>query len=101
MVVALVLERGQGGFAEEQAAHPPEVAEDPITERRLIEVVDARRAARPRAAADHALHHPRVALPPDEHGLLHLDDGVDHLPRPGEAGELAVALEEDDARANA
>src|SRR5262249_57148802 len=79
----------------------PEVAEDAVAERRLVEVVDPRGAAGAGAPADDALDHPGVALAPDDHDLLELDEGVDELAGPGQAGELAVALEEDDAGADA
>lgn len=96
-----MVERGERGLADEERANRPEVAEDAVLRRGLIEVVDARGAARARATADHALDHARVALAEEHELLLDLDDRVDDLARPREQREIAVALDEDERRADA
>src|SRR5271166_998441 len=100
VVVVLALERGERRLAEQQAPHRPEITEDAVAERGLVEVVHAGGAARARAATDHALDHAGVPLPPDDHRLLELDDRVDELARPCEARQLTIALDEEDPRAH-
>src|SRR6187455_3448212 len=87
------LERRRRVAAHLQRADRPQVAEDAVAERRLVEVVDTRAAARAGAAADDALDHARVALAEDHEVLLELDQRVEHLARPGEQRQLAVGLD--------
>src|SRR5690606_15600086 len=61
----LVRERRQRARSDLQGPHGPHVVEDAVAQGRLVEVVDAGRAARPGAAPDHALDHARVALAKD------------------------------------
>src|SRR3954464_9190933 len=74
-----VLQRRQRGLAEQEAPHRPDVAEDAVAERGLIQVIHSCGAAGAGAAANDPLDHARVPLSPDEHALFHLHEGVDDL----------------------
>src|SRR5690606_32653999 len=99
-VVFRVLEAGDDLLAEQDRAHLPEVVEDAVAERGLVEVGDAARPAGADAPADDTLDHARVALSPDDHPLLEEQERLADLAWPREPRQLAVALDEDERRAH-
>src|SRR5205085_957178 len=94
LVELRVLELRRRSAADLQRANGPQVAKDPVLQRRRVEIVDARATARSRPPPDHALDHARVPLAEDDEDLLDLDEAVEQLARPGEERELAVRFDE-------
>src|SRR5690606_9681712 len=82
-------------------AYRPDVREDAVPESRLVEVVDARRAAGAGPPSDDSLDHASVTLAEDDERLLERDELVEDHARPREERQLAVALDEDDRRPDA